>query len=50
MKYFYFIIGLLVALFVINWSFNHINAWVGVLLGIVLLGILINIIIKKTKE
>lgn len=49
MKYVVTIGLILLGLFVSNWIFNHINPWLGILSYIILLGLIINFIIKQLK-
>jgi len=44
------VIAILLGLFVSNWAFNHINAWLGVVLYITVFGFTINYIINKFKR
>ncbi len=32
MKYVFILLALLVSIFISQWAFNHINAWIGILL------------------
>jgi len=44
------VIAFLLGLFVSNWAFNHINAWLGVILYIAVFGFTLNYIINKFKK
>jgi hypothetical protein len=44
------IISFFLGLFASNWAFNHINAWLGVLLYIAVFGFTIDYIINKLKK
>lgn len=51
MKYFYWSVGVLFFLFSLSWIFNHINAWLAILLPVVAIGIILNLTLnKKTKK
>lgn len=50
MKYLFHLLGFLVAIFICQWSFNHIHAWVGVGLMVVTALIFINYLINQIKK
>jgi uncharacterized membrane protein len=50
MKIFYGIVLVFLAIFAISWTFNHIDAWAGVILFGVVVGVSIKYFSKKLKK
>lgn len=50
MKYLFHLLGFLAAIFICQWSFNHIHAWVGVGLMVATALIFINYLINQIKK
>lgn len=50
MKYFYYLVGALVFVFVTNWTFNHVSAWLAIFMIIAAVGFVINAVIKFLKN
>jgi len=49
MKWFNYFIGILVALFISVWTFNHVNAWVGIGIAFVLFYAILYKIVNYVK-
>lgn len=50
MRIFYGIVLVFLAIFAISWTFNHIDAWAGVILFGVVVGVSIKYFSKKLKQ
>jgi lipopolysaccharide export LptBFGC system permease protein LptF len=49
-KYSFMVVMVLVYLYICVWTFNHINAWIGILGGIILFVVLADKIYKTIKN
>jgi 4-hydroxybenzoate polyprenyltransferase len=47
---FIFVIALFAAVFAVTWTFNHINAWVGIATGVLVTYLFADQILKKTTK
>lgn len=50
MKPFLILLGFMVAIYASQWSFNHINAWVGIAIMVAITLFAINLLIKFFKK
>lgn len=50
MKYFFLTLALLIAIFFSQWAFNHIDAWVGIGLFVLIAGVCLYFLIKTIKK
>ena len=50
MKYYYYLLLLIAVVMLVNIGFNHFSAWGTIVFVFIIIGIILNTIIKKTKN